>query len=61
MINFLFDLGVFIGVLFLSAIAELLIMIIVSINTDDSASYTVGYIAHHIIVIAILLFLLAIR
>lgn len=55
MINFLLDLGIFICVLFLSAIIELIVMILVSINSDDSASYTVRYVVYHVVIMAIFL------
>lgn len=61
MVNFLLDLGIFICVLFLSAITELIVMILVSINSDDSASYTVRYVVYHVIIMTIFLGWLVMR
>lgn len=61
MVNFLLDVGVIICVLFLSTITELIVMIIASINSDDSASYTVRYVVYHVIIMAIFLGWLVMR
>lgn len=61
MVNFLLDVGVIICVLFLSAIAELLIMFIASINSDDSEIYALNYALYHVIIATIFICWLVIK
>lgn len=61
MVNFLLDVGVIICVLFLSTIAELIIMLIASINSDDSMGYTIRYPLYHVIIATILICRLVMR
>ena len=61
MVNFLLDVGVIICVLFLSTIAELIIMFIASINAEDSESYAGMYALFHIVIETIFICRLVMR
>lgn len=61
MINFLFGLGVFIGVLFFSAICEALILTVTSVKSKESTSGAIEYIIVQTFVMAALIFLLVAR